>query len=328
MIAPRIGLVGLGMMGRHHARVLTQMHAERKVEFVAAVDPFGDRHAALRGTPLLDSTQSLAELGIDGVVLAVPTEDHEAAALFFADAGVHVLVEKPVAATEEGATRMVERFASSGLIGAVGHIERYNPSLLAMVDRLNAGQVGRVISISTERVGPFPDRIKDVGVAKDLATHDIDIISWIGGADFATVSGETAHKMGRPHEDLVVATGRLENDIVVSFSVNWITPTKRREVRVLGERGALVADLLAADLYYYSNAHVPAGWDQMAQLRGVSEGDMVRYAIAKREPLLVELEQFCAAVTGDDSASIVTFREGLGAIRVAEALAPSRAGVQ
>ena len=103
--------------------------------------------------------------------------------------------------------------------------------------RLNDRQLGTVFSISTERVGPFPNRVRDIGVVKDLASHDIDLIRWLGGSEFDVVFGQTAHKMDRPHEDLVAGVGRLIDGTVVSMTVNWLTPTKKRNVTVLGERG-------------------------------------------------------------------------------------------
>jgi hypothetical protein len=127
-----------------------------------------------------------------------------------------------------------------------------------------------------------------------------------------------AHKMGRPHEDLVVATGRLENDVVVSIDVNWLTPVKRREVSVLGEKGAFVADLLAGDLFFYANAEVGSEWDQIAQMRGVSEGDMIRFAIPKREPLAVEHEAFREAIVDGAAEGVVSLAEGVEILGVAE----------
>ncbi len=313
----RIGLVGLGMMGRNHARVLTSMAA---VDFVGAVDPMGDPKGSLIVGTLFTSLDEMIAAGVDAAVVAVPTEEHEAVAMVLADAGVHALIEKPVAVDVPSAVRIKDAFEAAGLVGAVGHIERFNPALQEMRRRLNAQELGKLFLISTERVGPFPNRIKDVGVVKDLASHDIDLARWLGDAQIQVVSGQTAHKMGRIHEDLVVVVGRLDNGIVVSLNVNWLTPTKRRTVTVLGEKGALVADMLSADLTFYANADIPTEWDAMARLRGVSEGDMVRYALRKREPLLVELEHFRDAVLGRPEAQIVTLAEGVDVLRAAESV--------
>src|SRR4029079_4983695 len=99
----------------------------------------------------------------------------------------------------------------------------------------------------------FPDRVRDVGVIKDLATHDLDLVRWLGGAPVERVSAEAQHRMGRGHEDLVLATGRLENAISFNCVVDWLSPTKVRRTRVLGEGGMLVADTLTSALSFYKN---------------------------------------------------------------------------
>lgn len=314
----RFGLVGLGQMGRHHARILS---TSSNVDFVGAVDPMGDRHSAMRSGAVFDTVDALLAEGIDSAVIAVPTAHHFDVAMQMADAGVHTLIEKPLADTVTAAEQISAAFGKKDLVAAVGHVERFNSGLQEMKRRLDAGQLGRVISIATERVGPFPSRISDVGVVKDLATHDIDIVTWIGGAHFDQVRGQTAHKMGRPHEDLVVAIGRLENDVVASMNVNWLSPVKKREVTVLGEKGAFVADLLTGDLRFHSNADlVDSAWDQLAILKGVSEGDTIAYAFPKREPLAVEHEAFREAVEKGHAEGVVTLDEGVAILRVAESI--------
>ena len=170
-------------------------------------------------------------------------------------------------------------------------------------EKIQDGELGQVFLVATERIGPFPDRVRDVGVVKDLATHDLDLVRWLGGAPVERVSAETQHRMGREHEDLVLATGRLENAISFNCVVDWLSPTKVRQTRVLGERGMLVADTLTADLTFYRNGKVASDWENTQSLRGVSEGDSTRYALARREPLLVELETFCDLLEGDGEAA-------------------------
>ena len=141
--------------------------------------------------------------------------------------------------------------------------------------------------------------MRDVGVVKDLATHDLDLVRWLGGAAIERVAAQTQHRMGREHEDLVLATGRLTNDISFNCIVDWLSPAKVRRTRVLGERGMLLADTLTADLAFYANGDVTSEWAATQSLRGVSEGDMTRYALPRREPLLVELEAFVDRLEGD-----------------------------
>lgn len=318
----RIGVAGLGHMGRHHARVLSRMD---EVEFIGGADPAGDVHRSLGGHPLHHSLDELLDAGVDAMVLATPAEDHEKAACRLARAGVHTLVEKPLASDLDGARAVRDSFRDTGLVGAVGHVERFNPALQEMKRRLEGRFLGNVFAVSTKRVGPFPLRVNGVGVITDLAIHDIDIVQWLIGP-FATLDSQLAYQIGTGREDLVEAVGRLADDTVVSISVNWLTPSKQREVTVLGERGALVADLLTSDLTYYSNSAIPVEWDEMARLKGVSEGDVTRYAIRKTEPLQLELEGFRDAVLGRSDAQFVSLDEGVEVMRVASALAAGGLG--
>ncbi len=192
--------------------------------------------------------------------------------------------------------------------------------------RLGAGELGDLYQVSTSRQGPFPDRIRDVGVIKDLATHDIDLTAFAAGVPYATVSARVAHRAGRPHEDLVAAVGLLEDGTVTSHLVNWLTPTKERRIVVTGDRGCFVADTITADLTFYANSSVPTEWDAIGRFRGVSEGDMVRYAIPKPEPVLVQMQGFVASVrAGAPVPGVVTLEEGLEALRVADAVLRSAA---
>ncbi|MCB2174988.1 MAG: Gfo/Idh/MocA family oxidoreductase [Actinomycetales bacterium] len=312
----RAGLIGLGMMGRHHARVLRSLPG---VELVAVADPGGDAHGAAGGLEVGRDVQHLIDSGIDYAMVAVPTAYHEEIALALAEAGVHAMVEKPLASDVASAGRMADAFASRGLVGATGHIERYNPALQQLRSRLEAGDLGEVFQVITRRQGPFPARIADVGVVKDLATHDIDLTAWVTGSTFTSVAAQTAFRSGRTHEDLVAVVGKLADGTVTSHLVNWLSPMKERVTVVTGERGSYIADTLNADLTFYANGTVATTWESVARFRGVSEGDVVRYAIAKPEPLRTEHEAFRDAVLGKP-ADIVTMEQGLATVRVAEAV--------
>jgi predicted dehydrogenase len=287
------------------------------VDLVAVADPGGDPHGVAGGREVLGNVEELIAAGIDYCVVAVPTIYHELIALTLAAAGVHALIEKPLAPDTASATRVADAFESAGLIGAVGHIERYNPSLQEARRRIAAGDLGQVFQIATRRQGPFPPRIADVGVVKDLATHDIDLTAWVAQQPFTWVQARTAYRSGREHEDLVAAVGQLADGTVTNHLVNWLSPFKQRETVITGERGAFVCDTLTADLTFHANGTQATVWDEVAQFRGVSEGDVIRYAIAKPEPLKVEHEQFRDAVLGKD-ADIVTMRQGLATVRIAD----------
>ena len=287
----RAGLIGLGMMGRHHARVLGSLEG---VELVAVADPGGDPHGIAGGRPVLSSVEELIAVGLDYCMVAVPTAFHEEVGVALAAAGVHAMVEKPLAADTASARRLATAFESAGLVGAVGHIERYNPALQEARRRL-------------------------AGVVKDLGTHDIDLTAWVTGQTYVSVSAQVAHRSGREHEDLVAIVGLLSDGTVTNHLVNWLSPLKERVTIITGERGTFVADTLTADLTYFANGTVTTEkWNAIADFRGVSEGDVVRYAISKPEPLRTEHEAFRDAVLGKES-DIVTMEQGLATVAVAEA---------
>ena len=313
-MALRAGLVGLGMMGKNHARV---MSSTDQVTLVGIADPIGDTTGTIDTSLLVGSVPELLERNIDLAVVACPTSEHEEVALQLCDAGVHTLVEKPLAIDSEGAKRITTAFTEAGLVGAVGHIERFNPAIRSMRERINEGELGDLFQISTRRIGPFPNRIKDVGVVKDLATHDLDLTTWVGGSNFKHISAQTAHKAGRPHEDLVAITGLLQNKVVTNHLVNWLSPMKERYTIATGEKGSFIADTLLADLTLHRNADAPTPWEGISQFRGVAEGDMIRFAIAKPEPLRSEFEGFRDAVLGIGG-EVVSMSEGLMAVENAE----------
>lgn len=315
----RAGLIGLGSMGRNHARNLLALTG---VELVGIADPAGDPGRVAGGVPIVSTVEELIDLRLDYCVVAAPTALHGDLAAELARAGVHMLVEKPVAMNSAIGHQMVQAYDAAGLVGAVGHIERYNPALQELKRRLEAGELGDLYQISTRRQGPFPARIADVGVVLDLASHDVDLTAFVTSQSFTSVAARTAHKSGRAHEDLVAATGALDGGLVSNVLVNWLSPQKERSTVVTGERGTFVASTLTGDLTFHANGTVESQWDDVAHFRGMTEGDVIRYAFPKPEPLRTEHEAFRDAVLGDTS-RIVTLHDGLTAVAVCEAILES-----
>ena len=315
----RVGVLGIGSMGRHHVR---NARALEGFDLVAVADPGGDTFGVAGDLEVLPDVDALIAAGIDAAIVAVPTVFHEDAALKLAAAGVHTMVEKPLAADVESGERVASAFREAGLIGAVGYVERCNPALLEMRRLIQEGLLGEVYQVVTRRQSPFPARISDVGVVKDLATHDVDLASWVAGAPYETVFAQTTHRSGREHEDMVTVSGRFANGVLVNHLVNWLTPFKDRTTIVTGEHGALVADTAMGDLTFYENGDMPVQWEQIAAFRGVSEGTVTRYALTKRDPLAVEHAHFRDAILGVGSEH-VSMEEGLQALRVVEGILES-----
>jgi predicted dehydrogenase len=237
----RVGLIGLGRMGRHHACVVRGLD---DVDLVAALDPAGDRYRAVDGILLATDLDDLLAHRLDYAVLACPTTQHEPLGVALAAAGVPTLIEKPLAADIHAAHRLTAAFSAAAVPAAVGYTERFNPALAALHARLEAGQLGDVIHIATHRTGPYPARISDVGIVHDLATHDIDLTAWLTGQNYTSITARTAHRSGHPHEDLLAALAQLADGTIAHHHVTWLSPHRQRTTVVTGDRGCLIADTL------------------------------------------------------------------------------------
>jgi UDP-N-acetylglucosamine 3-dehydrogenase len=294
----RAGVIGLGAMGRHHVRVYNDLPS---IDLVAVADVSAgavDRTVAqygVRGHTSIDGMLDSERL--DVVSIVVPTSLHHDVVLKAIDRGVNVLVEKPIASTVAEAHAMIDAARRAGVRLMVGHIERFNPAILELKRRIE--QVGTIFQISARRVGPFPDRIRDVGVVVDLASHDIDAMNFILESCVETVYAQTAQRIHTSHEDMVIGTMRFANGTVGSLDVNWLTPTKIRQLTVAGNKGTFVADYLAQDLAFFENGAVSSEWDDLNELRRISEGRAIRYDFIKTEPLRAELAAFVQSILDD-----------------------------
>jgi len=320
----KAAVIGVGSMGQHHARVYTELKQTTLVGVADALPETAQRIGGKYGVPAYSNYRELLERERpDIVTVAAPTQEHHSVAVAALEAGCHVLVEKPIAATLAEGEALIARAAALNRKLMVGHIVRFSPSIQALKQHLDAGELGRVFQIVCRRVGPFPARIRDVGVVIDLAPHDLDVMRFITGDEIVRVFAETEQQIHTAHEDLVLGMVRFRSGISGLLEINWLTPAKVREVVVLGERGMFRADDLTQDLYFYENAEVNGlEWGHLSLLKGVSEGRMVRYPIARHEPLKAELEAFAAAVA-EDKPVPVSGADGLAALRLALALVQS-----
>jgi UDP-N-acetylglucosamine 3-dehydrogenase len=320
----RVAVIGAGSMGRNHLRVYRELDGCELIA-VSDSDPESAERAAqsYSVTSYTDYRQMLEKEKPEAVSVVVPTAAHHQVVMDALAAGCHVLVEKPIASSVEDAKQMVAEAARRSLVLTVGHIERFNPAVIELKRRLDAGELGRPYQLHARRLGPFPARIRDVGVVVDLATHDLDIMRWLTASEPIRLYAETSREIHTTNEDLLSGQLRFANDAVGVLEINWLTPAKVRELSVTGERGMFQADYLTQDLYFFENAVAPAQWDRMSVLRGgVDEGAMTRFLIRRREPLALELGAFLDAARGQ-SAPVVSGEDGVAALRLAHALIES-----
>ena len=311
----QVAVVGAGPMGQLHVRVVVE---SEETELLAVVD----RDPEVERLPYLGLARRMGSVDEllggprpDFAIVSVPTSQHAALSVALIEAGIPVLVEKPIADNIADAVRVIETATRAGVPLAVGHVERFNPAVRELHARLRDQALGRVFQVHTRRLSPFPTRLDDSGVALDLATHDLDLMCELAGRP-VRVSAEIDRRAHGSREDLMAATLRFDSGIIGLLEVNWLTPTKVRQLTVTGERGMFVVDYLNQHLTLYENAQASETWHTLDIFDGVTEGNVTRFAINRVEPLRAQLEAFVLAVRGEASVE-VTGAQGLRVLELA-----------
>jgi predicted dehydrogenase len=296
----RLGVVGVGIVGFNHARVLADL---ANVELVGVADP--DRSQAMRvgkalGCEAVASHKNLIDLGVDAVIVAAPTHLHHPIAIDCIGAGLHVLVEKPIAPSVEEGRQIVAAARTKGVKLMVGHVERFNPSVQTIKQAIKGE---RILSIGITRVGPFPPRMSNVGVVIDLAVHDIDLIRWFTESDIVEVQPQLSSVRAK-QEDIALLQFRTESGVLAHINTNWLTPFKARTVHVATHDKYVIGDLLTRQVTECFGFQ-PDGSYSMRHLS-------VGYA----EPLRSELIAFVDAVRNGTEPA-VTGEEGVASLEIA-----------
>ena len=315
----RIGLAGLGSMGRNHLRILS---GRPDIRLAAIADPAAEALSAAvatSGAQAFDEPLAMiAEAELDALVIAAPTTSHVALALAAIERDIAILVEKPLAESAAEGERIVTAARVGSVPVQVGHVERFNPAVLELGRLLDEGWLSVVYSIASRRAGPFPDRIRDVGVTIDLATHDADILSWIAGERPSRVYAETAQRIHANHEDLLFGLLHFPSGATGMVDVNWLTPVKRRQLVVVGEEGMFELDYLTQRLTFTratdtTNPRLIGGYAP------TFEGDIAELPVVSAEPLAAEIDAFLRVVR-EGGRPIVDAEDGLWAVAIATSL--------
>jgi UDP-N-acetylglucosamine 3-dehydrogenase len=273
----RAGVIGIGAMGQHHVRIYSEME---DVELVGISDISESRVNEMSGQygvkGYTDHMQLLKQ-DLDVVSIVVPTTLHKPIGFDAINAGVNILMEKPIADTLENARELTDAAKSAGIKLMVGHIERFNPAVMKLKEIIESDILGKIVSISTRRVGPYNPRIRDVGVILDIGVHDIDVISYLYGKrinEVYAIAGADIHSM----DDHAAIMLRFDHEFSGLVEVNWLTPHKIRKLTAIGLKGV-------------------AYLDYIEQTVEVHDGECIRKAkIEKEEPLKKELEYFINAI--------------------------------
>ena len=296
----KIGVAGAGVMGRNHARVLAEL---RDVELTTVFDPdavTAEGVAAAYGATAVTTAEAFVAAGLDAAVIATPNRFHAELGVALLNAGVHVLVEKPIAATVADAQAMIDAAKANNRVLMVGHVERFNPAVDTVKRAIDGDEI---ISIQITRVGPFPPRMGEVGVVIDLAVHDIDIIRHLTGSEIVEVQPQLARTRA-DREDTALLQFRLDNGVIAHITTNWVTPYKTRTLQVATKTKFIVADLITRQVTEYFGQQ-PDGSYSTRMLNSWPA-----------EPLRKELEAFARAITTGETPA-VTGKDGLRNLEVA-----------
>lgn len=316
----KAAVVGVGSIGRHHARVYNQIDA---VELVSVADLDESRRATAARRYKIHTYADYEEMFDrecpEVVSIAVPTQYHREVGLAAIARGIHLLVEKPLCPTVEDARQVMAAASAASVTLTTGHIERFNGAIAELKPRILRGEIGRIFQLHGRRLSPFPSYIRDVGVVMDLATHELDMMQHLVGSPVERIYAEVERNVHEKHEDMLTGIMRFRNGVVGVLDINWLTPTKLRELRVTGERGMFLVDYISQDLLFYENRIAPSQWDAMALFRGVEEGNVLKIRVTKVEPLEAELRSFVEAVSSD-TPPLVTGLDGLRAVALARLL--------
>ncbi|GAB7023533.1 Gfo/Idh/MocA family protein [Salidesulfovibrio brasiliensis] len=293
-----VAVIGLGWMGRVHLRNYIEMP---EANVVGVVDVSEETLAEVKEQFGVDTYTDLDELlknDLDAVSICVPTSLHYETGLKVIDKGVGLLMEKPLATTAEEGQELVDRARANNVPLMVGHIERYNPA----VQRVKELVGDDMISITIERVGPYPPRIQDVGVVKDLGSHDLDLVRFLTGSEFKTVYAVTSTSIGK-HEDTALITCEMENGVLANISTNWVTPYKSRKINVAFESKYIDANLVTQEVKEYSAFST---YDKSYSVR--------EWPLVYREPVRSELTAFLKAVK-EGTETPITGEDGLEVLK-------------
>jgi UDP-N-acetylglucosamine 3-dehydrogenase len=321
----KVGVVGAGSMGMNHLRVLRDFDEEQiQLVGVAETSEMALHQATSRfHVPgYTDYRQMVEHTQPDLVAVVVPTHLHFQIAEYLLNQGVNVLIEKPMTSTIEEARTLLDIARVQNVKIAIGHVERFNPAIIELKRRLVANELGQLFHLHARRLGPFPPRIRDVGVTLDLATHDVDVMRYLADADVMHVYAQTQQHVHTTHEDLLLGVLRFSNGAIGVLDVNWLTPTKIRELTITGEKGMFLVNYLTQDVYFYENDYTTTTWNEMRRLTGVSEGTMTRLKVQKAEPLRLEYEDVFTAIQ-QDTLPTVTGEDGLAVLHIAHRLTES-----
>jgi predicted dehydrogenase len=295
----RIGVIGVGNMGQHHVRILSLL---KDVELIGISDinlERGIETASQYRVRFFENYQDLLP-HVDAVCVAVPTRAHYEVGMDCLGAGVHVLLEKPIAASIAEAEALVNSAAESQCFLQVGHIERFNPAFQELTQVLKAETL---VAIEAHRMSPYSSRANDVSVVLDLMIHDIDLLLDLNPSSVVRLNACGTRSEQSPYLDYVTATLGFANGVVASLTASKISHQKRRQIIAHCKHSQVEADFLHNEIQIHRSNVIHPGIT-LSQGLYRSDGITERVATKRIEPLHAELEHFVSCVRGGQKPSI------------------------
>lgn len=314
-----VAVIGVGSMGKNHARVYNELRNSKLIALADINDEVTELAKRYNCTSYHSYERMLKEEQIDAVSIAVPTALHKDIALDCLGYGTHILLEKPIASKVEDAKDIIAKANKYGKTLAIGHIERFNPAVRSLEKIIKEGKLGKVVSIATKRIGLSPPATAGSNVVIDLAIHDIDIANYLLGKLPKIVHGVVGRALTKNEEDYASLLLQYDEDISASIYVNWLTPTKIRQLSVNGAEGYAELDYITQDLTLYPSIYENNSnnfWDFGDFVTKFGRPNKISIAINKAEPLKLELEDFINSVE-KDKLPLVSGEAGLEALKIA-----------
>lgn len=310
-------VIGVGNMGKHHARNYSEISNVNLVAIADTEPKIGQTIARNFKCKYYENYHEMLEKEeIDLVTIAVPTKFHKKVALDCINKGIHILLEKPIAATVAEAKEIVAKAKARNIKFTVGHIERFNPAVLKLKEMVDKGKLGKITSITTRRIGPMPTRIKDANVVIDIGVHDIDLMNWFYGklpSQIVAGGGNALNKTLQDYVDIFLKYGECSG----LAQANWITPVKIRKMTVSGTKAYAEINFITQDLDIYESNY-STEYDSFGEFV-IKFGEPRDKKVIKTdniEPLKAEIKSFIKAIKENDR-PVVTAREAIDALDIA-----------
>ena len=324
----RVAVVGAGHWGPN---LIRNFHNRERSEVLWVVDRDPGRLGQVRGRfPEIQVAQeaepALADVRVDGVVIATPTSTHYRFAKAALERGKHVLVEKPIATAVREGAELCALAAASGRVLMIGHVFLFNPGIQRVKQYLDAGELGRIYYVAMVRTNLGPIRV-DVDAAWDLASHDVSVVNYWLESEPVTVAAVGGTWINPGVADAVFATLRYPDDVLVNLHVSWLNPRKARDITVVGEKRMLTFDdmNLSEPIRVYdkrvTDDRTTVGYvDSFASFRAsIREGEIVIPRVVLGEPLRAECEHFLDCVESGKP-PLTGGEQGMAVVRVLEAI--------